>query len=360
MDYRLGLFGARSDDGGLGNETFEFYRHMKPAKTVIVDLSSVNGREQHHHRYSEISQQGQEITIVQGFPTRKDCEKFLNNIDVVICYEIPYNYDLFRIARERGIKTILRYNYEFLDYLQQPNLPLPDLLVSPSLWHLEDVEAKFEGRVEVKWLNNPVARDRLPFREIDQMKTFVHIAGVKLHEDRNGTDLVTAAIPMVKNKDIKFIIYSQANRNWPESITSDTRVEIRELNAPNYWDLYKEGDCLLLPRRYGGQTLQLNEAMSCGMIPIMLNCPPNFTMVRNESLIPVFTSKKIMTRTEIDCYDAHPAQLADKIDEFSDLLPQEVRALNQRSDHYAELISWESMAWQYHRLFEDITCTSQS
>ena len=42
---KLGLI-ARADNTGLGMQTWEFYRAMKPEKTLVVDISAMNGNKQ--------------------------------------------------------------------------------------------------------------------------------------------------------------------------------------------------------------------------------------------------------------------------------------------------------------------------
>lgn len=353
---RLGLFGARADNGGLGCQTFEFFRNMRPVKTAIIDISSVNKQPNFMHRYMNAKTPDQEIVMIKGFPTVADCREFIKGIDVLICFEIPYNYEIFRLAREAGVKTVLQYNYEFLEYMKNNSLPLPDVFISPSQWHMTEVIDKLGKDALVLLIHNPVARDRLPWRKISQIKTFVHVAGVALFKDRNGTNLLLDAIPHIKRQNIKIIIYSQ--HKLPQ--ITDPRVEVREMNIEEYPDLYKEGDCLILPRRYGGQTLQLNEAMSCGMIPIMLNIDPNGHMCRPESLVEVTDTEKITTRgATIDCANTKPEYLAAKIDEFANMRKEQVEELNLDSNGYAEWISWESLQPKWEAFFEDLCRTSQ-
>lgn len=352
---KLGLFGARADNGGLGCQTFEFFRHMKPDKTAIIDISEHNKSTNHFDRYTNIIEPGQDMSIIKGFPTVNDCREFLVGLDIVVCFEIPYNYQLFVEARKMGVKTVLYYNYEFLDYMQNKSLPLPDLLLSPSPWHMDDAIKKLGKDATIRLEYNPVARDKLPFRKIDQMKTFVHVAGVQLYKDRNGTELLLDAIRHIESRDIKIIIYSQ----HPLGDIQDDRVEVREMNIPEYWQLYTEGDCLILPRRYGGQTLQLNEAMSCGMIPIMLNCDPNQSTCHPKSLVDVTGKQPISTRgAVIDCFTTDPRYLAMKIDEFAQMPPEEVTELNEYSNDQSSTKSWERMQPVFQKLLEDV-CTSQ-
>lgn len=327
---------ARSDNTGVGHLSWDAFRHLKPHRTLVIDLSGMNGHKQYPERYTG------NVRFHKGFLTKEAMDWITDDVDTLLTYEIPYGYHLYEVARRKGVKTVCQLNYEFCDHLNQ-KLPLPDVLGSPSTWHYDDLKKQFGDRV--KMLLTPVDREKLQFRTIKKIKTFVHVAGVKLFEDRNGTNLLLRAIPLVKSK-VKFIIYSQHHLEVTNNIT-DSRVELRD-PVDNYWELYQEGDCLVLPRRYGGQSLQLSEAMSVGMIPIMLNCEPNNRILNKMVLVDTTGSKKIFTRTEIDCYDTEPRLLAEKIDQLAEMPPLTVSALNEYSDRYAESISWENRIHDYN------------
>lgn len=342
---------CRADNSGLGNQTWEMFRHLKPAKVLIMDISLHNGHTNHFERYD--NDWGCEITIHKSKPcqellTDEAIDLWIENLDLVVTTEIPYNYNLFSKCRGKGIKSILIPNFEFLDYTNRPTLPKPDLFLVPSMWHFEDMKALHPN---TKYVPVPVNRDLLPFRKINQAKTFIHVAGVELYEDRNGTGIVLEAIKHVKS-DVKFIIYSQHKLD-PELSTREN-IEIR-YNIDNYFNIYKEGDVLLLPRRFGGLTLQLNEAMSCGMIPIMPNISPQNEFLHPASLISTCGSKKIMTRgAELKCYDVSPKVLASRIDQLAQLRPDETEKLNEYSNQYAESISWEKLKSVYLTIFEEV------
>ena len=109
---RLGLWGARMDNSGLGMQTWEFYNHMKPAKTLVVDISMMEKvperrLKQYPERYPE------NATIIYGFPNEQDIRQFLTGLDVVFIAESSYNMSFYQIARQMGVKTAVQYNYEF-------------------------------------------------------------------------------------------------------------------------------------------------------------------------------------------------------------------------------------------------------
>jgi len=342
---KIGLL-ARADNGGLGVQTKEFYDHIKPYKTLMVDISSLNGNKIYPERFNAYAK-------TKGFLTRNEIEEFLKDIDLLFTCEIPYNYELFSRAKELGVKSVLQPNYEFNDYLVQ-DLPFPDMFALPSLWHYDDIMAKFGNKTKVVYLPVPVNREKLPFEEKKQAKKFLHIAGTLLHEDRNGTEIVKQAIPLIKS-DIELVVAQQANQVDPSKIKIPENVKLT-IRKPQkeYWEVYQDEDILVLPRRYGGLSLQLNEAMSKGMIPIMTNIDPQNKFLHERSLVEPKEYKTTMTRTEIDVWSITPEDLAHKIDEFANMPEKDIRELSRFSDEYASRIDWTNMKAKYLKEFNEI------
>lgn len=350
MSVRIGLI-ARADNTGLGNQTWELYRHLKPARTYVIDLSEINAHNgkattNHFDRFPD-------ATIIQGFPDANDCRDILQDIDVLVTVEIPYNYYLFELAQELNVRTVLQYNYEFLDYLQNPSLPLPDLLLAPSRWHLDEVIHRFGNRTKVKYLPVPTATDRIPPRLVSKARHFLHVAGHKTYMDRNGTDVVLRAMEHVKSR-AKITIHSQ---QLMTNTSTNKRLRIINHDMENYWDIYNDPtyDVLLLPRRYGGLSLQLNEALAAGMPVIMSDVEPQRDLLPFECLIGVEGKEEILTRTIIDSYDPDPLELAAKIDELYQN-PKLVKYLSLQAATYGMEHSWSSLLPEYQKLLEDLLC----
>lgn len=338
---RIGLFGARMDNTGLGAQTWEFYKHIKPDKTFVIDTSDTHPeRKQYWDRYPE-------AMACVGTPDVMMITEFLKDLDVVFCMETPYNYDLFAFARAMGVKTILQYNWEFLDYLQNPNLPIPDLFASPSMWNYNNLPF-----VNKTFLPVPVNREVIKFKRRKSIKTILHIAGPKLHADRNGTEIFMRSLPLLDPK-LKVIIYTQHKIEMPE-LDIKCKVEIRKLDMDNYFDLYKEGDILVMPRRYGGLCLPLNESMAAGMIPVMTKISPQVDILHPMSLIPAFTYKDIETRVTVRAYEISPELLAEKINHIARCDSDIIENLSEFSNDYAKMIDWNFLEKLYRKIFETL------
>jgi glycosyltransferase involved in cell wall biosynthesis len=353
---RWGLAGARADSSGLAVQTKCIYDQLHPDKTMVVDISSYNKRlnQQGYDNYPEKYKYGEVIHSV-NFPSEKLIDSFLDGLDIIFTVESPYSYYLYTAARERGITIINQPNYEFIDYFVYPDWPKPDILLAPSMWNYDKLLDKKGGYFDtsiwgtkLKYLPVPVDRIVLPYSQRNQAKTFLHIAGHETYEDRNGTKTVLRAIPFVKS-DVQFIIRSQ---HFIDYGTSDYRVHIENRNVPNYFENFLGEDVLLLPRKYGGLSLQLAEAMSTGMIPLMLDISPQRDFLMKETLIPAYHEKTVAPRTPIDVYTCTPEQLAEKIDWLANQPSQEIKKMSEFSNEYADSIGWDTLLPSYTELLE--------
>lgn len=357
---RLGLI-ARADNSGLGMQTWEFYRHMEPAKTMVVDISKMNGNKQFPERYPE------RATFVRGIPTPNDIDEFLADLDCVFVAEAPYNFYLYSRARELGVKTAVQYNYEFFDWFSYPWYPMPDMLVAPSRWHYPEIQ-EFCDKNGLKhvYLHCPVDRERLPFKQKTQAKTFVHLAGKSAAYDRNGTETVIQAAKLLKT-GAKILIKFQGEQGLAHQATKSIddyyreaygidpdRLEITVSEADDYWQNYDQGDVMLLPRRYGGNCLPLNEALSTGMPVIMSNVSPNAPFLPPAWLVLAEVVGQFTPRTVIDIYGCNPQLLADKIDEFANLTAEQIANNTNVANIIADQISWETMKPKYIEALEGL------
>lgn len=350
---RLGLI-ARADNSGLGIQTWEFYKHMKPAKTLVVDLSDLNGNKQFPERYPD------NATFASGLLNTGTIIEFLQDLDVVFVAEAPYNYYLYARAREMGIKTAVQYNYEFFDWFSFPWYPMPDMLIAPSFWHYDEVDQFCrENNILHTYLHCPVNRELLPYREKSQFKTFLHNAGRSAAYDRNGTETVIDAARFSVS-DAKFLIKFQGEQGLGHQSTStiddyrrraegipEEKLEIRVIETPDYWNNYDEGDVMLLPRRYGGNCLPLNEALSTGMPVIMPSISPNNEFLPAEWQLPAGKVGEFMPRTKIDIFGIDPVALAAKVDVLANYDDNAARMESHKADKLADKISWDMLHATY-------------
>lgn len=354
---------CRADNSGLGNQTWEFYKHMQPYRTMVVDISRLNGNKQYYERYPDIHT----TMFVKGIPTPHEIDTFLQELDVVFIAESAYNPLVYIRARELGVKTANQYNYEFFDWFN-PNHVKPDMFIAPSKWHYDDIQKLCdEYQIKHTYLHCPVNRALLPFREITKARTFLHVAGKSASHDRNGTSTVIQASRFLKT-DAQIIVHFQGEQGLGHQLThtiadyaemlakygNEEKVTIEQIEYPNYQDVYSQGDVMIMPRRYGGNCLPMNEALSTGMPVIMTDVSPNNAFLPPDWLVPAVKISEFTPRTTIDIYTANPEHLAKRIDKFYEMNEAEMLTQNVRANNLAEGIGWENMKWQYQKALVDL------
>ena len=308
---RLGII-ARSDNTGLGNQTRELVNMLNPDKILLINSRFFNQNKQHPEWYEGYNYQ----TTIKGFPTTNEIVEFLKDIDVVISCELFYNPKFVDLAKSREIKTILQYNYEFLDYLANPNQTLPDFLVAPSLWNFEDVVDRFGDKTSVVHLPPPTDINLFSgAREINKSKThkrLLHIAGKAAVKDRNGTNTVIEMLNY-SSGDYELVVKTQSKLNIK---CNDQRLTIDASSPDSHQSLYEGFDAMILPRRYAGLCLPMNEALISALPVFMTNISPNNKVLPNDWLFNSTKIDQLQTRTMLDVYDGDARMLGKLVDDY--------------------------------------------
>ena len=308
---RLGII-ARSDNTGLGNQTMELVKMLNPDKILLINSQFFNNNKQHPEWYKSYNV----IETRKGMPVTKEVVSFLENIDVVISCETFYHLELVDLAKKQGIKTILQYNYELFGNLAHPEWTLPDVLLAPSSWNLDAVIEKFGSKTKVMHLPPPTDQSLFnEARETNLSKThkrILHIAGKKAAKDRNGTDSIFEMIKHSK-EDYELVIKSQTPLNV---ICKDPRVKIEIGNPDNRQDMYSGFDAMVLPRRYAGLCLPMNEALMSALPVFMTNVSPNNTLLPEDWLIESTKIGSFRTKSMVDIYNIAPDKFANIVDRY--------------------------------------------
>jgi glycosyltransferase involved in cell wall biosynthesis len=356
---RVGLL-AYSTDTGLGRQTHDFFVHMKPYKTLLVDISHLNGVETHHERFPG-------ARICEGIPVREEMEWLTDDVDAIFVCETPLDYRLFDIATRKGVVSILQFNPEFLDYFSNPNLAPPTVLAAPTWW-MHDKVKELNIAPVLDW-NVPVDEDRFEHREITRTTTFGHIVGRAAIHDRNGTtDFLTAAHLLNSRhpgNSFKYEIYIQhLGDHYNETMTKIDQyknlidvVVYEDMNRPEH--MYSTIDVLVMPRRFGGLCLPMQEALCSGVPVIMPNTEPNYQFLPPQWLVPAFKQGQFPTRTMIDIYNCEIEPLVDVMEAFG---KSQVftRWSNKHTQSMREKLGWNHMHNRYTSLIEQACLTSQS
>lgn len=308
---RLGII-ARCDNTGLGNQTRELVKMLNPDKILLIDSSFFNNNKQHPEWYKDYNV----IKTLRGMPRTKEIMSFLENIDVVISCETFYYVDLIKIAKQKNIKTILQYNYELFGNMIYPEWELPDILLSPSVWNMDIVNERFGSKT--KLIHLPPPTDTSLFDNTRQNnlskthKRILHVGGKKAAKDRNGTDTVVEMLKYSK-ADYELVITTQTPLEFN---TKDSRLNLNKTNVENREDLYNNFDAMILPRRYAGLCLPMNEALISGLPVFMTDISPNNQILPREWLVESNKIGDFRTKSMVNIYEANAEKLANLIDDY--------------------------------------------
>jgi hypothetical protein len=308
---RIGII-ARSDNTGLGYQTKELTDMLNPSKVMLIDFSAHNNNIQHPEWYD-----GYNVTNILGYPTSREIEKFLNDLDVVLSCETFYNNEEFiEIAKVKNVKTFLQYNYELFGNLAKKKMPLPDVLISPSSWQLQVIVDKFGRKAKVAHIPPPttpnIFTNALKENTSKTHKKILHIGGKRAAMDRNGTDTMIEMLKYSK-ADYELVIKTQTKL---EINSNDSRLTVDYNDQKNREDMYFGFDLMVLPRRYAGLCLPMNEALLSGLPVFMTNISPNNNVLPSDWLVDAQIIDQFKAKTLIDVYGANPRQLAEMVDDY--------------------------------------------
>lgn len=313
---KLGLI-VRANNRGLGIQSWEIWRHLNPAVTVVVDSLPDRGKWKFYpERYP-----GALVTEWAGYtaPISDEASRALLSCDLIFSVETPYDPDLFRSAKERGVATVLYVNPELH---REHETELATAVWCPTKWRIDLIP-------RVEWVPMPVAVDR--FVDHQPGEKYLFLGGHKARLDRNGME---TAIRAARYAGIPLTVTTQ------DRIRLDGRGIILGLEQEDYWRMYDGHGVLVMPRKYGGLSLGVQEAMAAGLAVIMSDCPPNqdwpVALVKN-----VRAQRVNMVGGTIDVYETDRRLLAEEMQRMLDLdYRQEWQAKGRQ---WAEAHSWSAL-----------------
>lgn len=328
MNGTLGLI-VRQVKSGLGIQSKRLVRLLDPDELLVIDSTSFDGRPQYPQWYK-----GYNTTFIQGFPSDFDIKSFLSKVDTVVTCETFYSNNFTSLARIMGKKTVCIANPEFFDNLKPryAYLPLADKIIVPSKWKL-DVMAKY------KPIHIPMPIFEDEFKKARQTnlgrtgKDYLFVNGKSADHDRNGLYSLYEALAY-SNGDYTITIKSQV----PIRKHADSRLKYDFSNPDDNNDLYEGFDALIHPRRYGGQTLSMGEALSSAMPVIMTDISPNYDLLPKEWLIPANRTAQFQARFAVDIYSANTIALAKKLDTLKVDKQMKQKAIDISQEYEPEII----------------------
>jgi glycosyltransferase involved in cell wall biosynthesis len=337
LNARIGII-AVCDNTGLGVMTVDFFRNLIVQKVLVVPGNEPNYLDRFNRPGVSV------IVCPTRVPTLGEIDRFLENVDVIVAFETPYDWNIFMRARQFGIKTVLIPMYEWTP--SNDKIPCyPDLFLCPSRLDYDELpEPK-------QYIPTPVNTDTIPFRLRTQAQKFVFINGTGGFKGRNSLHVLLDVIPVVKSS-VEFLIRSQV----PIPPISDTRVTL-QMEEVDYENLWKEGDIYLHLHRWDGLSLPINEAMAAGMPIIAPNFYPHNEFLPKRLLFPIEATVReclLEGLREIDVHVISASTVAQKIEEVAMMQEHEIALLSQTVNQLADERSWNVLRSKFVKIFNNL------
>lgn len=314
-------------DRGLGIQSYEAARNLN-ASVLFIETNDPSAPS-----HPERAPDAVRVRWQSGLDP-KAVRNWLRTVDVVYAAETFYDHRIPKWAAATGVRTVLHANPEFWTGAQDPTH-----LWSATDWRREVMPA----RTEV--VPFPVATDRFAHDHTadryDDRCRFVHVAGKRALADRNGTDSLMAALPLLTEPAL-VTVYVQHGEHPVLPVTPPhVSVYVAPGSPANYWDLYNGQDVMVLPRRYGGLCLPAQEACAAGLAVLMSDLTPNRTWPGPR--VPAQFSRKVtMPCGRVAVHDVNPVALAAAMDALAD--PAVRAGFQAESRAWAAEHSWDAMA----------------
>jgi glycosyltransferase involved in cell wall biosynthesis len=339
---KLGML-ARAEDRGLGIMLWEFARHMRPDRTLVVDMGELGrGFPMHLDRYDEPT-----VTAFDGqrFTDETTVKAWLAGLDVVYVAETWYDERFPDWCHDLGVRCVLHVMPEFWRWGHRH---MPAVVTwAPTSWRLSTLPPR------TQIVPVPVPLDRWPMPVVSDGGPLrvLHVAGKRAAGDRNGTTLFAAALART-SAPMRVTVSTQDDR-LPRlgRDLAGLDVETRIGGVGNYWEQYADHDLLVMPRRYGGLSLPVNEAAGAGLGLVLSACRPN---VHEWPCEAVKVDARGAMATPAGTIPSHAVSTPALARLLNDLArdPERVAGLARAARRWAVSRSWTEMLHEYRCALE--------
>lgn len=313
MGVSLGMI-VRADFGrGLANQTYSFWKHLNPDVTVLVDMSGLQGG----YKWSQdlTAYPGSIVTQWKGYTANFENPEALDALkqcDIIYSAETYYDPEVERLP------TILHVNPEFYRGETATQLWYPTGYLTDKLPPGEIIPTPID---DDDIAPGPAGKGLL-----------LHVGGHAARMDRNGARIVHGLLNRTQHK---WRLTSQDGMKLNPRLFA--KVEVMG-NVEDRWDLYEGAGILVYPRRYGGQSLQVNEAMARGMAVIMGSHSPNLEW----PIVPIMSAPRSKVATPGGVLDMYMTSLPDLEKAVAELMDDDelLEAQQMRSLEWAHANAW--------------------
>lgn len=335
---------ARCDDRGLGVMTLDLVRHLRPDRVLVLDVpeSPIPGRPE---RYMGLAG---EVMHARWSPARPGLPpslvaRFLDGLTTVYSAETFYDPAIPQEATKRDVRAVLHVMPEFARHwsgaLVEEWLPTP--------WRREHHPGAPIVPVPVPsppfYVDEPGDSRGRPLR-------VVHVAGNIAAGDRNGTDVFVRALAKL-SPDARVHATIAVQRGAAPAVRGTPRGVSVALRGPaaDRWDLYAGADVLVMPRRYGGLCLPVQEAMALGLAVVMPDVSPNEWYTALRVPVPSTAGRLKTPAGMIPMAEPDETAIARLLEHLADV-PEELRAARYAARSWAADHSWAALEHVYREM----------
>jgi glycosyltransferase involved in cell wall biosynthesis len=181
---------------------------------------------------------------------------------------------------------------------------------------MDKIVERFGDSCKVVYLPPPTNHENFKNAKESNTSKFhnriLHIGGKAAVKDRNGTNSV---IEMIKYStgDYEVVIKTQTDLNIKYK---NERLTIQTNTTMEPEDLYSGYDAMVLPRRYAGLCLPMNEALLSGLPVFMPRISPNNSILPDKWTVEASKIDEFKAKAVIDVYNVDAKTLAKTLDEY--------------------------------------------
>jgi len=283
-------------------------------------------------------------------PTKEDLFKYLDkcNPDIVLIFETPFNFDFFKILRERNVRVVLFPMIDsisvskFLPYQEYINLIVNFTTVGDEtydkVWKGCGIHLPYPVDVEI-------------FKPIEHGENlFLHNEGFGGAGFRKGTDITFVAFQQLMHnvsRNVSMRVLSQKAESEHSQIRNIKNVEIISKDLPNVIDTYKSGKVYVAPSRREGLGLPILEAMACGLPVITTNAAPMNEWFEDDTLLVKVRSKTDLPYGDIPMYTPDVFDLMQKMKWCIENQEKLVQIGEENCNIIREKFSWNNLKQDY-------------
>ena len=275
-------------------------------------------------------------------------ERFLDDVDVVLFFETPFDWAFANRCHERGVKTVIIPMYEW--FLERPPHKF-DLFINPSL---------LDQRYFPEGVHIPIpVEDHITWSPRKNAIKFLHNAGNIGSKNHKGTlellkSLAFLTMPIdltircQKPEGIYKLLHEAALPKGcvqPHIITGE--IPRKQLFDDQY-------DVYIAPEKYNGLSLPLQEAFASGMMVMTTNRFPANTWLPKAPLIPpsmTRTTQVMGGHLKFEESVISPICIAEAIEQW---YGRNIELISLAGKTYAEANSWTVLKPLYIAALESV------